>query len=177
MLSKATLGAGCFWCIEAMLKRLRGVSTVVPGYAGGRVPHPTYEQVCSHATGHAEVVQVEYDPAVLPYYDLLLVFFHSHDPTTLNRQGNDVGDQYRSVIFTHDDEQNKTAHQVIDKLTQEHEYDKPIATQVAPLVNFYPAEQYHMDYYDRVGAANGYCTAVISPKLKKFMQKYGSLCM
>ncbi len=167
-----TLGGGCFWCLEAVFERIRGVERVVSGYAGGARPHPTYEQVCSGATGHAEVVQVSFDPDQVTYRQLLEVFFAIHDPTTLNRQGGDVGTQYRSVIFTHDDEQAQEARTVITELADT--WDDPVVTEIRPLDTFYPAEDYHQGYY-RTNPSQSYCQYVISPKVAKLRQKFASL--
>jgi peptide-methionine (S)-S-oxide reductase len=167
----ATFGGGCFWCVEAVMLPLRGVRRVTSGYAGGRVKHPTYREVCSGRTGHAEVVQVEYDPAEVSYRDLLHVFFATHDPTTLNRQGADVGTQYRSVVFYHDDAQRAEAEAVIAELEAEQVFDRPIATEVKPLEAFYPAEDYHQDYFAR-NPAQPYCQAVIAPKVAKLRRHY-----
>ena len=142
----AILGGGCFWCVEAAFQQLQGVHSVVSGYMGGRAPNPTYEQVCSGQTGHVEVAQITFDPAIISYEDLLEVFFTLHDPTTLNRQGNDVGEQYRSVIFYRDEAQRKTAQAVIYDLTKEHAFDNPIVTALEPASTFYSAESYHQDY-------------------------------
>jgi len=169
--SRATLGGGCFWCLDAAYRKLRGVTSVVSGYAGGTIPNPSYEAVCTGRTGHAEVVQVEYDPSVIGYRDLLEVFFGIHDPTTLNRQGNDIGTQYRSAIFPHDAEQEQTAKAVIAELEAEHTFDAPIVTTIEPLGAFYPAEKYHQDYYER-NQRQPYCAAVISPKLAKLRKKF-----
>lgn len=168
----ATLGGGCFWCLEAVYQELDGVSKIVSGYAGGHVRNPTYEEVCGKHTGHAEVVQVTFDPDKLTYRDILEVFFTIHDPTTENRQGNDVGPQYRSVIFTHDDMQKATADAIIAEFTAEKVFDDPIVTQVSPLPAFYAAEDYHQDYY-RQHSSQPYCSFVISPKLAKFRKAYG----
>ena len=170
-LSRATLAGGCFWCLDAAYRRLRGVKSVVSGYAGGNVPNPSYEAVCTGRTGHAEVVQLEFDPGVVTYRELLEVFFGIHDPTTLNRQGNDIGTQYRSAIFPHDAEQEKTARAVIAELEAEHTFDAPIVTTIEPLGTFYPAERYHQDYYDR-NQNQPYCAAVISPKIAKLRKKF-----
>ncbi len=167
----ATLAGGCFWCLEAVFDELEGVQDVVSGYAGGSVPHPTYKQVCNGDTGHAEVVQVTFDPAVLSYRDLLKVFFAIHDPTTLNRQGGDVGTQYRSAIFTHSDEQEKVADEVIAELNAEKLWDDPIVTEVVPAESFYPAEDYHQEYFRR-NPNQGYCRMVIAPKVAKFRKEY-----
>ena len=169
--SIATLGGGCFWCLEAVYQQLEGVTQVVSGYAGGHVANPTYEQVCGKKTGHAEVVQVTFDPGVVSYRDILEVFFSIHDPTTANRQGNDVGPQYRSVIFYHDDEQRRTAEEILAELTAEHAFEDPIVTEIKPLDRFYAAEEYHQNYYAQ-NAAQPYCAYVISPKIAKFRSKF-----
>jgi peptide-methionine (S)-S-oxide reductase len=170
----ATLGGGCFWCLEAVFVDLQGVQSVVSGYSGGRVPHPSYDQVCSGTTGHAEVVQVTFDPSVLSYRQLLEVFFTIHDPTTLDRQGHDVGTQYRSAIFYHSPEQQQTAEQVMAEITQAGIWGAPLVTQVVPLEAFYPAEGYHQDYYLR-NPYQPYCQVVIQPKVAKFREKYAHL--
>lgn len=167
----ATLGGGCFWCLEAVFERLQGVEKVVSGYAGGRVPDPTYEMVCSGLTGHAEVVQVTLDPAVLSYRELLELFFAFHDPTTLNRQGNDVGTQYRSVIYYHSPEQERTARELIEQLGRDGTWKDPIVTEVAPLERFYPAEEYHQQYFQR-NPTRMYCQAVVGPKVAKLRREY-----
>lgn len=167
----ATLAGGCFWCLEAVFEQLRGVTKVVSGYAGGHVPNPSYEAVCTGTTGHAEVVQVAFDPNELSYRDLLGVFFTLHDPTTLDRQGGDVGTQYRSAIFYHDDEQRRAAEEVVRELEAEHVFDEPIVTKLEPLQAFYPAEEYHREYYRR-NPTQGYCRAVIAPKVAKLRSKY-----
>jgi peptide-methionine (S)-S-oxide reductase len=172
-MEKATLAGGCFWCLEAVFLRLQGVHHVESGYAGGHVDNPTYRAVCSGATGHAEVVQVEYDPAQISFRELLEVFFSIHDPTTLNRQGADVGTQYRSAIFYHDDGQKQEAERTIEDLEAQKIFDNPIVTEVAPLTKFYPAEDYHREYYDR-NPEQGYCQAVISPKVAKLRLKFAS---
>lgn len=168
---KATLGGGCFWCLEPVYAELAGVLHVEPGYAGGHVPDPTYEAVCTGTTGHAEVVQVTFDPTAISYREILEVFFTVHDPTTLNRQGADVGPQYRSVVFYHDDAQRETAERLIRELDEAGVWDDPIVTHVEPFKAFYPAEAYHRGYYYRNPQA-GYCQAVISPKLEKFRRKH-----
>ncbi|MFB6282073.1 MAG: peptide-methionine (S)-S-oxide reductase MsrA [Haloferacaceae archaeon] len=170
---RATLGGGCFWCIEAPLKRLRGVASVVSGYAGGDVPDPSYEAVCSGRTGHAEVVRVEFDPDVLAYEDLLSVFFAIHDPTTEDRQGPDVGSQYRSAVYYHDEVQRETVERVIERLEREGAYEG-IVTEVAPLDEFYPAEEYHQDYYER-NPDKPYCRVQIPPKLGKVREEFPEL--
>jgi len=167
----AILGGGCFWCVEAAINQLQGVQSVVSGYMGGRIANPRYEQVCSGRTGHAEVAQVTFDPETISYDDLLHVFFTLHDPTTLNRQGNDVGEQYRSVIFYVDEEQHQTAQKVIAELTKERVFSKPIVTTVEPASTFYPAENYHQDYYAN-NPYQPYCLAVVSPKVKKIREKF-----
>lgn len=172
--SVATLGGGCFWCLEAVFEQVRGVQSVVSGYAGGHVENPSYEEVCGKKTGHAEVVQVTFDPAAVSYRDLLGVFFATHDPTTPNRQGADVGPQYRSVIYTHDDEQRRAADAVIAELTAEQVFPNPIVTEVAPLTRFYPAEGYHQGFY-RSNPMQGYCMAVVSPKVAKFRKQFQQL--
>jgi peptide-methionine (S)-S-oxide reductase len=170
-LEVTTLGGGCFWCLEAVYQELKGVARVVSGYAGGHVANPSYEEVCGKRTGHAEVVQVTFDPAVVSFREVLEVFFTIHDPTTLNRQGNDVGPQYRSAIYYHDDVQKQTAEQVIAELEQEQVWDAPIVTEVAPLDVFYPAEDYHQNYFRR-NPYQGYCMMVVAPKVLKFRKKF-----
>ncbi|HVF45327.1 MAG TPA: peptide-methionine (S)-S-oxide reductase MsrA [Pyrinomonadaceae bacterium] len=167
----ATLAGGCFWCLEAVYKELRGVSRVVSGYAGGHVESPTYREVCDGTTGHAEVVQITFDPSAVSYKGLLEVFFTIHDPTTLNRQGGDVGTQYRSAVFYHTPEQRETAEQVIAEMTAERVWDSPIVTEVAPLDKFYPAEDYHQDYFEK-NPAQPYCRAVVAPKVSKFRKLF-----
>ena len=169
----ATLGGGCFWCTEAVFVELRGVDRVVSGYMGGQLPNPSYEQVCSGRTGHAEVIQVTFDPAAVSFREILEVFFTTHDPTTLNRQGGDEGTQYRSVVFHHDDEQRRVAEEVIRGVTERRLYDDPIVTEVSPAAQFYPAESYHQDYYAR-NSYQGYCQVVIAPKVSKFRKEYMS---
>ncbi len=165
-LETATLAGGCFWCLEAVFDELRGVEKVESGYAGGHTTNPTYREVCSGATGHAEVVQITFDPQAVSFKELLQVFFTIHDPTTLNRQGADVGTQYRSAIFYNSPGQRETAEQVIAELTAAKVWDDPIVTEVAQLSEFYPAEEYHRDYYQR-NPAQPYCQAVIAPKVAK----------
>jgi peptide-methionine (S)-S-oxide reductase len=167
----ATLGGGCFWCLEAVFQELNGVERVVSGYAGGQVANPSYEQVCSGRTGHAEVVQVTFDPAQLSFRDVLQVFFGIHDPTTLNRQGADVGTQYRSAIFYNSPEQESIARAVIEEIEKAGIWDAPVVTEVAPLTEFYPAEQYHQDYFRR-NQGQGYCRVVIAPKVAKFRKEH-----
>ena len=168
----ATLAGGCFWCLEAVFDQLKGVQSVESGYSGGATPSPTYEQVCGGRTGHAEVVQVTFDPEVLSFRDLLAVFFTIHDPTTPDRQGNDFGTQYRSAIFFHSPEQERAAREVIDRLEAEKLWGDPIVTEVAQASTFYIAEQDHQEYYARVGPRNPYCSAVIAPKVAKFRKKF-----
>ena len=167
----ATLAGGCFWCLEAAFQDLRGVERVQSGYAGGRVANPSYEQVCTGTTGHAEVVQITFDPRVVSFDDLLHVFFTIHDPTTLNRQGADVGTQYRSAIYYHTPEQRAAAERVIAELQREHVWDDAIVTELKPLESFYPAEEYHRDYFRR-NPNQGYCSAVIAPKVAKVRKIY-----
>jgi len=170
-LETATLAAGCFWCVEAVFDDLKGVEDVVSGYAGGHTENPTYRQVCDGNTGHAEVAEIKFDPKEISFKDILRVFFAVHDPTTLNRQGNDVGTQYRSAIFYHDDEQKRDAEEVIDEVTKEGVYDAPIVTEVVPLEKFWPAEDYHQEYF--VNNPNQpYCMAVVAPKVAKFRKKF-----
>lgn len=171
LLQIATLGGGCFWCLEAVYQELRGVVRVVSGYAGGHVPNPSYEAVCTEATGHAEVVQLQFDPSLISYEELLKVFFVIHDPTTLNRQGNDVGTQYRSVIFYHDANQENCAQQLIRQLQEGGVYTAPIVTEVLTAPVFYPAEDYHQNYFKN-HPYQGYCMAVVAPKLAKFRQVF-----
>ncbi len=167
----ATLAGGCFWCLEAVYDELRGVESVVSGYAGGSVPDPTYQQVCSGATGHAEVVQLTFDPRQVSFRELLEVFFTIHDPTTLNRQGADVGTQYRSAVFYHSPEQRETAHEVIRELEEARVWDAPVVTEVVPLDKFYPAEEYHQEYFRR-NPVQPYCRVVVAPKVSKFRRKF-----
>ncbi len=167
----ATLGGGCFWCIEAVFQYVRGVTTVESGYMGGKHPNPSYEAVCTGVTGHAEVVQVTFDPAVVTYHDVLQIFFAVHDPTTLNRQGNDVGTQYRSVIFYHSPEQAAAAKELIADLTADNIFPSPIVTEVSPAQPFYPAETYHQEYFMR-NPNQPYCAYLIAPKLAKFRQQF-----
>lgn len=169
----ATIGGGCFWCLDAVFEQLRGVSKVASGYAGGAVANPTYQAVCTGATGHAEVIQVTFDPNVISFSELLDVFFAMHDPTTLNRQGADAGTQYRSVIFYHDDEQQRVAEAKIKELNAEQIWDAPIVTQVASAPTFFAAEDYHQGYF-RQNTFQPYCQAVISPKVAKLRQKFAA---
>ncbi|HXD89815.1 MAG TPA: peptide-methionine (S)-S-oxide reductase MsrA [Candidatus Binataceae bacterium] len=170
----AVFGGGCFWCTEAVFDQLKGVVSVMPGFAGGTVPNPTYPQVCTGRTGHAEVARIEFDPAQISYRDMLEVFFATHDPTTLNRQGADVGTEYRSVIFYGSDEQKRAAEGCIAELTEAHAFHDPIVTEVQPLTAFYEAEDYHREYY-RNNTFAPYCQFVIAPKLAKFRKKYSEL--
>jgi peptide-methionine (S)-S-oxide reductase len=167
----ATLGGGCFWCLEAVFKDLRGVTSVMSGYAGGQTVNPTYKQVCGGQTGHAEVVQVKFDPAELDYADLLRVFFAIHDPTTRNRQGNDIGTQYRSVILTHSDAQKQTAEAVRQEITAAKIWRAPLVTEIVPLQAFYEAEPEHHDYFAR-NPWSGYCQVVVAPKVAKFRKQF-----
>jgi peptide-methionine (S)-S-oxide reductase len=167
----ATLAGGCFWCLEAVFDELKGVESVESGYSGGHVQNPSYAQVCDGETGHAEVVQVSFDPDVLSYKDLLTVFFTIHDPTTLNRQGNDVGTQYRSAIFYHSEEQKKVADEVIREISASGIWDAPIVTEVTPFERFYIAEDYHQEYFKK-NPFQGYCRVVIAPKVAKFRHKF-----
>jgi peptide-methionine (S)-S-oxide reductase len=170
-LELATLGGGCFWCLEAVYERTRGVERVVSGYAGGSDPRPTYESVCSGTTGHAEVVQVTFDPRELSYPDLLRIFFAIHDPTTRDRQGPDVGPQYRSIILWHDDAQRRAAEAVIAELQAARVWDAPIVTELAPLETFHPAEAHHQHYFARNGR-QPYCQVVVAPKVAKFRRQF-----
>jgi peptide-methionine (S)-S-oxide reductase len=170
----ATFGSGCFWCTEAVFQRLKGVEKVVSGYAGGTMEKPSYDDVCSGKTGHAEVVQITFDPRVITYRDLLEIFFATHDPTTKNRQGNDTGTQYRSVILYADDFQKKAAEDIVKELNDNKTFAKPIVTGVEPLKNFFSAENYHQNYYN-TNTGQPYCQFVIAPKLAKFKQKFASL--
>ena len=172
-LAVATFGNGCFWCTEAIFQQLKGVKTVLPGYTGGEVKNPSYKAVCAGTTGHAEAIQITYDPSVISFRELLDVFFYTHDPTTLNRQGGDVGTQYRSAIFFHDKEQQSDAVKIIEQLTAEGVYSDPIVTEITAFEVYYEAEAYHQNYYNN-NKNQGYCRAVINPKLDKFMKKYGS---
>lgn len=167
----ATLAGGCFWCLEAVYEQLRGVDSVVSGYSGGHVANPSYDAVCNGTTGHAEVVQITYDPDVVSFKELLQVFFTIHDPTTLNRQGNDVGTQYRSAIFYHDDAQKELAEQVIAEMTAAQLWPDPIVTEITPLETFYTAEDYHQQYYAN-NEYQPYCMFVVAPKVQKFRQKF-----
>jgi len=167
----ATLAGGCFWCTEAIFNRLKGVISVVSGYAASQVENPSYQEVCTGRTGAAEAVQITYDPSIISYDTLLEIFWHTHEPTTLNRQGNDVGTQYRSAIFYSNDEQKQIALALKEALEKSGAYNKPIVTEIVPFTNFYPAEDYHRDYYDR-NRSQGYCMFVIDPKVKKLLKEY-----
>ncbi len=167
----ATFGGGCFWCTEAIFQELEGVKSVIAGYAGGETINPTYEDICTGATGHAEVIQIEYDPLLIDFDFLLEIFFKTHNPTTLNQQGADRGTQYRSAVFYHNAVQREKAQQIIADLTKESVFDNPIVTEVTPINNYYVAENYHQDYYAN-NPGNGYCNAVINPKLTKFMKEF-----
>lgn len=173
-LQQATLGGGCFWCLEAVYQRVEGVEVVASGYSGGHVDDPDYRSVCSGSTGHAEVVQVTFDPAIVSYRRILEIFFTIHDPTQLNRQGADVGTQYRSVIFTHSDEQRAVAEKLIAELEDEAVWDEPIVTAIEPLETFWQAEDYHQDYY-RQNPRQPYCQVVVEPKLQKFETRFEQL--
>jgi peptide-methionine (S)-S-oxide reductase len=170
-MEQATFGSGCFWCTEAVFQQLRGVQWVLSGYSGGQVPNPTYRQVCSGTTGHAEVLHIVYDPKVITYPELLEAFWKSHDPTTLNRQGNDYGTQYRSVIFYHTDEQRKLAEEYKQRLDESGAFPAPIVTEIAPFSVFYPAEDYHQNYFNEHGR-EPYCAMIIRPKLEKFRKAF-----
>ena len=163
----ATFGSGCFWCTEAIFERVKGVTSVSSGYAGGKVDNPTYEDVCSGSTGHAEVVQIKFDPTIVSYDELLEIYWKTHDPTTLNRQGADAGTQYRSVIFYHDDNQKNKAENYKSELSKAKIWKDPIVTEISPFKKFYPAEKYHQDYYEQ-NPNKGYCSFVITPKIEKF---------
>ena len=174
MNSVAVFGGGCFWCTEAVFKMLRGVHSVVPGYAGGKTENPTYYKVTNGDTGHAEVIHIEYDPTQVSYNALLTVFFGSHDATQINRQGNDIGTQYRSIVLYGDEVQKKETEDFIHELNNSSKEGKPIATEVAPLTKFYPAEKEHLDYYAR-NKNQGYCQIIIAPKLQKVQEKFAAL--
>jgi peptide-methionine (S)-S-oxide reductase len=167
----ATFGSGCFWCTEAIFQQVKGVEKVVSGYSGGKIKNPSYKEVCTGLTGHAEVVQISFDPAVISYDELLEIFWLTHDPTTPNRQGNDVGTQYRSVIFYHNDEQRQKAEYYKKKLGEENVFPGPIVTEISPFTAFYPAEDEHQNYY-RLNTSAPYCTYVIAPKLEKFRKVF-----
>jgi peptide-methionine (S)-S-oxide reductase len=169
----ATLGSGCFWCTEAFFLRLKGVESVVSGYSGGKVKNPTYREVCTGLTGHAEVVQVKFKPDIISYEEILEVFWNTHDPTTLNRQGNDEGPQYRSVVFYHNEQQKKIAEQYKDQLAKSGVFKNSIVTEITPFTVFYPAEDYHQNYF-ALNPNQGYCQYVIRPKVEKFNKQYAS---
>ncbi|HVE57768.1 MAG TPA: peptide-methionine (S)-S-oxide reductase MsrA [Pyrinomonadaceae bacterium] len=172
-LETATLGAGCFWCVEAVFDDLKGVTDVVSGYSGGHTENPTYREVCSETTGHAEVAQITFNPEEISFADILRVFFAVHDPTTLNRQGNDIGSSYRSAIFYHSPEQKQAAEEIIREVTEAGIYDKPIVTEVTAFDKFYPAEDYHQEYFAN-NPAQPYCAAVVAPKVAKFRKQFVS---
>ena len=167
----ATLANGCFWCTEAIFKKIKGVKNILPGYAGGTLKNPSYEQVCTGRSGHAESIQIEFDPNVITFEKILDIFWRTHDPTTLNRQGNDVGTQYRSAIFYHDEKQKQIAEKSKTNLEKENVYEDPIVTEITPFTNFFVAEDYHIDYYEKHKDAP-YCTFVINPKLHKLIQNH-----
>jgi peptide-methionine (S)-S-oxide reductase len=171
MVEKATFGAGCFWCVEAIYSLMNGVIKVEPGYCGGNTENPTYKDVCTGTTGYAEVCQITYDPSIVSFLDLLEVLWKSHDPTTPNRQGNDIGTQYRSVVFYHNPQQKKESEEMKARLDAEKIWDKPVVTQIVPFKKFYVAENYHHDYYEN-NPQNPYCTFVITPKVKKFEETF-----
>lgn len=170
-LDTATFANGCFWCTEAIFKRLRGVISVKPGYSGGDTINPSYEDVCSGKTGHAESIQIGFDPKIISFEKILKIFWLTHDPTTLNRQGNDIGTQYRSAVFYHDEKQKQEALELKEKIEKEGVYKEPIVTEIIPFTNFYEAENYHKDYYDK-NKDYPYCKFVINPKIQKLMEKY-----
>ena len=171
-MEKATFGAGCFWCIEAVFQDLAGVESVVSGYMGGKIKNPTYREVCSGRTGHAEVAQITYDPSIISFTDLLEVFWKTHDPTTLNRQGNDVGSQYRSAVFYHNEEQKQLAEKYKQELDASGAFGKPIVTEITEAETFFPAEDYHQNYFKN-NPGEGYCSFVIRPKVEKFKKVFG----
>lgn len=173
-MEKVAFGGGCFWCTEAVFKKLKGVTRVVPGYAGGEVPHPTYLQVCSGNTGHAEVIEIEYDPSKIAFKNLLTVFFATHDPTTVNKQGNDVGTQYRSVIFYAKENQKAEAEEFIQRINASNPNGMEVVTEIKPLEKFFEAERYHHDYYEK-NPSEQYCQVVINPKLEKVQKEFGEL--
>src|SRR5882672_2791555 len=172
-LKTATFGAGCFWCTEAVFLNVKGVSKVVSGYSGGKVKNPSYREVCTGTTGHAEVTQITYDPKIVSFEELLEVFWNTHDPTTLNRQGADEGTQYRSAVFYNDEEQKKIAEQYKKQLEASHVYKNPVVTEISPLINFFPAEDYHQNYFE-LNPEQGYCQYVIRPKVDKFKKQFAS---
>ncbi len=170
----ATFAGGCFWCTEAVFQRLRGVKTVMPGYTGGHVPNPSYEAVCTGSTGHAEAIQITFDPKEISYEQLLDVFFATHDPTTPNRQGHDVGTQYRSAVYYHDEAQKQTAEKVIARVNESDTYPNPVVTEVTAFDTFYDAEDYHQNFYNR-NQTYPYCSVIIDPKVQKLMKSYGDI--
>lgn len=172
-LETATFGGGCFWCTEAIFRRLKGVESVTSGYSGGQKPDPNYDQVSTGATGHAESIQIEFDPSVIGFDKLLDIFFATHNPTTLNQQGADMGSQYRSVVFYHNENQKKTTEDKIKEIDKSGKFDKKVVTEVVPFEAFYPAEGYHQDYYDKNKTAP-YCTFIIDPKIQKLLHEFGS---
>ena len=169
----ATLANGCFWCTEAIFSRIKGIKSVIPGYSGGKTSNPSYEQVCTGITGHAETIHIEYDPKIISFEKILDIFWHTHDPTTLNRQGNDVGTQYRSAIFYHNENQKNIAEKLKKELEKEGIFKNPIVTEIIPFSNFYRAEDYHKEYYENNRNAP-YCSFVIDPKIQKLLQKYSN---
>lgn len=171
MLETATLGGGCFWCTEAVFREVTGVESVVSGYSGGHVKNPTYEQVCGKKTGHAEVIQVSFDPSAISFREILEIFFGTHDPTTRDRQGNDEGPQYRSAVFAHSAEQAQVAHGLIEEMTRDAVFDDPIVTEVTSFTEFFPAERYHQQYFER-NPMQPYCAVVVSPKVSKFRKRF-----
>ncbi|MHA1952910.1 MAG: peptide-methionine (S)-S-oxide reductase MsrA [Candidatus Heimdallarchaeaceae archaeon] len=172
-MEKITLGGGCFWCLEAVFADLKGVEKIESGYSGGQQDNPTYEQICTGSTGHAEVVQITFDPDLISFKDILDVFFDIHDPTTLNRQGNDIGTQYRSIIFYHNEEQRDIANALIRELEYSKIWGKPIVTEISPFVKFFKAEKYHQNYF-KLNASQSYCKVIIEPKVAKFKEKYST---
>lgn len=170
----ATLAGGCFWCTEALFKRLKGVVTVIPGFTGGSTQNPTYEDVCEGTTGHTEAIQISFDSSLIPYEKLLDVFFHTHNPTTLNQQGYDRGTEYRSIIFYHDEKQKESAFKIKKEVEFEKIYDDPVITEIVPFIKFYPAEENQKDYYDKNDSAP-YCNIIISPKIRKLINLYGEI--
>ena len=171
-MEQATFGGGCFWCTEAVFQNLKGVTKVISGYMGGHKPEPTYKEICNGDTGHAEIIQIEYNEEEISFEDLLLVFFKTHDPTTLNRQGNDAGTQYRSVVFYENPQQKTAAENMIDQLEKNMVFDRPIVTEITPISKFYAAEDYHQNYFNN-NSSQSYCAFVIQPKLTKFIKEFG----
>lgn len=172
-MEKATFAGGCFWCTEAIFKRIKGVRSVLPGYSGGKVENPSYEEVCSGTTGHAEAIQIEFEPQVIQFEKLLKIFFYTHNPITPNQQGNDIGPQYRSVVFFHSEIQKEEAEKLIKKLEENKVFDRPIVTEILPFKNFYEAEDYHRNYFDR-NREVPYCDITIAPKVHKLLNNYGN---